>query len=84
MGRTGAGALAGVRRSGGRSVAVADLDVSGGYVDDAFGRLIDLIRRTADEERERVRVRLIELFTVVGASDPRVATARRALASALF
>lgn len=63
---------------------VADLDVSGGHVDDAFARLIELIRRLAGDDREMVRVRLVELFTVVGASDPRVAQARRALASALF
>lgn len=63
---------------------VADLDVSGGHVDDAFARLIELIKRTAGDERENVRTRLVELFTVVGNADPRVATARRALASALF
>lgn len=63
---------------------VADLDVSGGHVDDAFGRLIDLVKRTAGDDRERVRQRLLELFTVAGADDPRVAPARRALASALF
>jgi putative thioredoxin len=63
---------------------VADLDVSGGHADDAFGRLLDVIRRTAGDDRERVRVRLLELFTVVGADDPRVAGARRALATALF
>lgn len=63
---------------------VADLDVSGGHVEDAFGRLIELIGRLSGDERERVRVRLVELFTVVGATDPRVAQARRALASALF
>ena len=63
---------------------VADLDVSGGHVDDAFARLIELIKRTAGDDRENVRTRLVELFTVVGNADPRVATARRALASALF
>ncbi|MFT4187916.1 MAG: tetratricopeptide repeat protein [Aeromicrobium sp.] len=63
---------------------VADLDVSGGHVDDAFARLIDLVRRTREDDRERARERLLELFTVVGANDPRVATARRALATALF
>ena len=63
---------------------VADLDVSGGHVDDAFARLIELIKRLPGDDRELVRVRLVELFTVVGASDPRVAQARRALASALF
>lgn len=63
---------------------VADLDVSGGHVDDAFDRLIGLISRLPNEEREPVRERLIELFTVVGLTDPRVGTARRALARALF
>lgn len=63
---------------------VADLDVSGGHADDAFGRLIDLIKVTSGDEREKVRLRLLELFTVVGVDDPRVATARRRLATALF
>ncbi len=63
---------------------VADLDVSGGHVDDAFDRLIQLVKRTSEDDRERVRQRLLDLFTVVGIADPRVATARRALASALF
>ena len=63
---------------------VADLDVSGGHVDDAFDRLIQLIKRTSGDDRETVRTRLVELFTIVGVADPRVAAARRALASALF
>ncbi|MEU0060201.1 MULTISPECIES: tetratricopeptide repeat protein [unclassified Streptomyces] len=65
-------------------IAAADLDLVGGHVDDAFGRLIDTVRRTAGEERDAVRLRLLELFEVVGPEDPRVATARRALARALF
>lgn len=65
-------------------LAVADLDLLGGKVDDAFARLVDLVRRTAGEEREQVRVRLVELFTVVGDADSRVLAARRALASALY
>lgn len=63
---------------------VADLDVSGGHVDDAFDRLLDLVKRTAGDDRERVRERLLDLFTIVGGEDPRVARARRSLASALF
>lgn len=63
---------------------IADLDVSGGHVDDAFGRLLELVGRLTGDDRERVRARLVELFTVVGTADPRVAQARRALASRLF
>ncbi|PTM87727.1 tetratricopeptide repeat protein [Streptomyces sp. VMFN-G11Ma] len=65
-------------------IAAADLDLVGGHVEDAFGRLIDTIRRTAGDERDTVRVRLLELFEVVGTDDPRVASSRRALARALF
>lgn len=63
---------------------VADLDVSGGHIEDAFDRLIELIRRLGADEREPVRERLLELFVIVGAADPRVAAARRALATALY
>ncbi|MBZ6086106.1 MULTISPECIES: tetratricopeptide repeat protein [Streptomyces] len=65
-------------------IAAADLDLVGGHVEDAFGRLVDAVRVTAGDERNAVRVRLLELFEVVGADDPRVAAARRALARALF
>ncbi|MEU9138182.1 tetratricopeptide repeat protein [Streptomyces sp. NPDC048404] len=65
-------------------IAGADLDLVGGHVEDAFGRLIDTVRRTAGDDRDAVRVRLLELFEVVGADDPRVIAARRALARALF
>ncbi|MEV0641954.1 tetratricopeptide repeat protein [Streptomyces sp. NPDC050619] len=65
-------------------IAAADLDLVGGHVEDAFGRLIDTVRRTAGADRDSVRLRLLELFEVVGAEDPRVAAARRALARALF
>ncbi|MGV9235632.1 tetratricopeptide repeat protein [Streptomyces nigra] len=65
-------------------IAAADLDLVGGHVEDAFGRLIETIGRTAGDDRDAVRLRLLELFEVVGADDPRVAAARRALARALF
>lgn len=63
---------------------VADLDVLGGNVEDAFARLLDLVRATTGEERELVRARMVDLFEVVGADDPRVPRARRALANALY
>jgi putative thioredoxin len=63
---------------------VADLDLLGGHVTDAFDRLVALVRRTAGDDRDRARVHLIELFAVVGNDDPRVLKGRQNLASALF
>ena len=63
---------------------VADLDMLGGHVDDAFTRLIDLVRRTSDADRNKAREHLIALFGAVGNDDPRVRKARQNLASALF
>ena len=63
---------------------VADLDLLGGHVDDAFNRLIDLVRRTTGDDREQARTHLIALFAAVGNADDRVQRARRDLASALF
>jgi putative thioredoxin len=63
---------------------VADLDMLGGHVDDAFNRLIDFIRRTAGDERNQAREHLLGLFGAVGNDDPRVLRGRQQLASALF
>jgi putative thioredoxin len=63
---------------------VADLDLVGGHVDDAFNRLVDTVRRTFGDERDRARQHLLGLFAAVGNSDPRVLRARQNLASALF
>ena len=63
---------------------VADLDVLGGHVEDAFLRLLDLVRATAGEEREQAKNHLLQLFAVVGSHDERVRKARTALMSALF
>lgn len=63
---------------------VADLDLLGGHVEDAFHRLVELVRRTAGDERNAAREHLIALFGAVGNEDPRVLKARQNLASALF
>jgi putative thioredoxin len=65
-------------------LAVADLDLTGGHVEDAFSRLVGFIARSSGEDREAARVRLLELFEVVGSADPRVGAARQQLARALF
>ena len=63
---------------------VADLDIAGGHVEDAFARLLRLFTAVDAEAKTSVRERLLELFTVVGSSDPRVTKARSALMTALF
>ncbi|WP_078958818.1 tetratricopeptide repeat protein [Streptomyces sp. NRRL S-4] len=65
-------------------MAAADLDLVGGHVEDAFGRLVETVRRNFGDDRDAVRVRLLELFEVIGPDDPRVAAARAALARVLF
>jgi putative thioredoxin len=63
---------------------VADLDLTGGHVEDAFARIVSFIARSAGEDKDAARKRLLELFEVVGPTDPRVTKARSALARALF
>ncbi|MFE2378511.1 tetratricopeptide repeat protein [Streptomyces sp. NPDC059398] len=65
-------------------LAAADLDLVGGHVDDAFGRLVQTVQRTAGSDREAARVHLLQLFEVIGSEDPRVTAARSALARVLF
>lgn len=65
-------------------LALADVELMSDRVEEAFGLLVAVVRRTAGPDREAARVRLVELFTVVGDADPRVMAARRALASALY
>ncbi|UVJ38219.1 tetratricopeptide repeat protein [Arthrobacter sp. CJ23] len=65
-------------------LGVADLDISGGHIEDAFQRIITYISRNFGAEREAARVRMLELFDVVGTSDERVAKARQGLARVLF
>lgn len=68
----------------GAQLDVADLDLSGGHVDDAFARLLELFPGLDADGKRTVRERLIELFEVVGTEDPRVVAARRRLANLLY
>ena len=63
---------------------VADLDLSGGHVEDAFTRLLELFPSADAAGREAIRQRLLEHFEVVGLEDPRVAVARRQLTRLLY
>ncbi len=67
-----------------KQTLVADLDVLGGHIEDAFARLIDLVKETSGDERNAAREHLVKLFDVVGPTDDRVKRARTALMSALY
>ncbi|MEV7806359.1 tetratricopeptide repeat protein [Microbispora sp. NPDC088329] len=62
----------------------ADLEMVNGQVDEAFDRLVALVRRTRGADRDKARVHLLGLFDALPADDDSVTRARRALASALF
>ena len=62
----------------------ADVEVLSGQAEQAYRRLVELVRRTSGPEREGVRQHLLSLFAIAGPDDPAVAAARRQLASALF
>lgn len=63
---------------------VADLDLAGGKVEDALDRLLELLPRISSEEKDQVRVRILDYFKILGPQDPRVAPARRRLANSLY
>jgi putative thioredoxin len=65
-------------------LAAADVELAGQLVEQAFGRLLGVVRRTSGADRDRVRTHLVELFGLFPADDPDVAKARRGLASALY
>jgi putative thioredoxin len=63
---------------------VADIDVALGRIDAGFDRLLDTVRHTSGDERNRARVHLLRLFDVFPPRDPRVTKARATLSSLLF
>lgn len=65
-------------------LAVADLDLSGGHVDDAFARLLRVFSGQDAEGKAAIRTRLLDYFEIVGTDDPRTVAARRALTTLLY
>lgn len=66
------------------ALRVADLDVAGGHVEDAFDRLLEVFATAAGDDRTAIRTRLLDYFALTGTDDPRVAVARRRLATLLY
>ncbi len=65
-------------------LAVADLDMSGGHLEDAFARLLDLFPTLDADGKNAVRTRLLDFFEIGGADDERVIAARRQLTNLLY
>jgi putative thioredoxin len=65
-------------------LAAADAELAANRVEAAFERLVAAVARNFGDDRDRIREHLVGLFELFPADDPRVATARRALARALF
>ena len=61
-----------------------DAEIVAGNPQAAFDRLIALIAGNVGGEKTKVRDRLLELFALFDAADPRVLTARTKLASSLY
>ena len=66
------------------ALAGADAALALGDVNAALGRALEAVRTHAGEEREEARLRLLELFEVIGSTSPEVAQARRRLATMLY
>ncbi len=66
------------------ALVAADVEVVTGQAGKAFDRLLALIRTNFGENREKLRLRLLELFETLPNNDPQVKRARRELSLALF
>jgi len=65
-------------------IRVADIDLASGRIEEAFDRLLGVIRRTSGEDREQARAHLVSLFDILPPRDPRVSKTRSALSALLF
>ena len=64
--------------------AAADAEVLTDSIDAAIARLVDVVRRTAGEDRDAARIHLLSLLDALDPQDPRVVAGRRSLANALY
>jgi putative thioredoxin len=63
---------------------VADIDLASGRIEEAFDRLLGVVRRTSGDERNQARAHLVSLFEILPPRDPQVTRARSTLSSLLF
>ena len=65
-------------------LAVADIDMIGGQIQDAFDRLLDFVAAGHKADIEPVRKRLLEYFTIPEPTYERLKRARRRLATLMY
>ena len=65
-------------------IQCADCEIISGKVESAFARLLKCVSALSGDDQTRAKNHLLELFTLVDPSDPRLIKARGALANALF
>ena len=65
-------------------IKVADIELAAGRVEEAFNRLLGVVRRTSGEERDQARKHLVSLFDLLPPNEPLVKKARSSLSSLLF
>jgi putative thioredoxin len=66
------------------ALKAADLEIVNGGVEAAFNRLLNVIKQSSGEDRNKAKAHLLSLFALVDPADPRLTSARSALANALF
>lgn len=66
------------------ALAVADLDMSGGHVEDALARLLALFPQVDQGGKDALRERLLSYFVIAGSTTDSVKKARAALTSLMF
>ncbi|MCF8588409.1 tetratricopeptide repeat protein [Gordonia sp. HY285] len=64
--------------------AAADVLLLGQRPEQAFDRIIDVVRSADGDDKARARTRLLELFELFDPAEPFVVSARRKLAAALY
>jgi len=65
-------------------IKAADLEIAAGRAEQAFDRLLSVIKLTSGDVRNKARVHLIELFDIFPPGDPAVKAARARLSTLLF
>lgn len=65
-------------------IKAADLEIASGRAEEAFDRLLGVVKLTSGDARNKARVQLIELFDIFPPGDPAVKAARTRLSSLLF